>query len=161
MVNRRVVIVGAAIAPLAFVGRRLLAGPGTFETSKLIYVTPIKSDGEESRCKAEIWFAHHAGDLFVVTPPETWRAEAVRQGLTRARLWVGEYGVWTRADGAFREAPMHMASAALEEDARVRSTVLAQLAEKYAEAGWNTWGPRFKKGLADGSRVMIRYRPDG
>ena len=161
MVNRRVVIVGAALAPLALFGRRLLAGSGTFETSKLIYITPIKSDGEESRCKAEIWFAHHAGDLFVVTPPDTWRAKAVAQGLTRARLWVGEYGVWTRSDSAFREAPMHMATATLEEDAKVRAAVLAQLGEKYADDGWSTWGPRFEKGLADGSRVMIRYRPDG
>ena len=24
---------------------------------------------------------------------------------------------------------------------------------------WSSWGPRFSKGLADGSRVMIRYRP--
>ena len=161
MLNRRTfVVVGAALPPLAFFGRRALAGPATLETSKLVYLTPIKSDGEESRCKAEIWFAYHDGDVFVVTPPDAWRAEAVRDGLNRARLWVGEYGNWESADGAFREAPEHMATASLEEGAETRAAVLAAMGAKYADDGWSSWGPRFEKGLADGSRVMIRYKLD-
>ena len=161
MLNRRTLIVGgAAVAPLAFLGRRALAGPATLDTSKLIYLTPIKSDGEESRCKAEIWFAYHDGDVFVVTPPDAWRAQAVRRGLNRARLWVGEFGNWKSANGAFRDAPEHMATASLEEAAETRAAVLAAMSAKYADDGWSTWGPRFEKGLADGSRVVIRYKLD-
>ena len=29
---------------------------------------------------------------------------------------------------------------------------------KYADE-WGSWGPRFRDGLADGSRVLLRYRP--
>ena len=87
-----------------------------------MYLTPIKSNGEESRCKAEIWFAHDAGNVYVVTPPDAWCAQAVRQGLTRARIWVGDFGVWTQSDGAFRDAPEFMATASIETDAAVHAT---------------------------------------
>lgn len=127
------------------------------ETSPLVYITPIKSDGGESRCKAEIWFSHHDGDVFVVTPPDAWRAEAVGKGLNRARMWVGDFGLWQRADGAFREAPELMATASIESDPEVHAVVLSAMGEKYAASGWSRWGQAFKDGLVDGSRVMIRY----
>ena len=129
-------------------------------TSGLIYVTPLKSDGAESRCKAEIWFAYHDGACFVVTPPDAWRARAVAQGLNRARLWVGEFGIWTRADDAFRQAPELMATASLETDAGVHAAVLDIMGGKYAEDGWRRYGPQFRAGLQDGARVMIRYAID-
>lgn len=161
MINRRCFVAAAALSPLAPLARNAVAGPApTFRTSKLIYLTPLKSDGGESRCKAEIWFGYHGGDLFVVTPPTAWRAQAVAKGLTRARLWVGEYGVWTQADGAFREGPEYMARATLEAEADTQAAVLAGMAEKYADDGWARWGPRFEAGLANGERVMIRYRLD-
>ena len=165
MTTRRDLIVGLVIAPSipwlvrTAVAEEESAASATSElsTSPLVYLTPIKSNGEESRCKAEIWFAYHGGHVYVVTPPETWRAQAVGKGLTRTRLWVGDFGVWTRSDGAFRQAPELMASAAIETDADTQAKVLAAMGEKYADSGWGTWGQRFKDGLADGSRVMIRY----
>ena len=162
MIRRRAFIAGAALAPAAlWLPRALAAATPSLETSKLVYLTPLKSDGEESRCKAEIWFGYHAGDVFVVTPAEAWRAQAVAKGLGRARMWVGEYGVWTRADGAFRQGPELMASAAIETDAETQAAVLAAMAVKYADDGWSRWGPRFEAGLDDGGRVMIRYAIDG
>ena len=162
MIRRRAFIASAALAPAAlWLPRALAAATPSLETSKLVYLTPLKSDGEESRCKAEIWFGYHAGDVFVVTPLEAWRAQAVAKGLRRARMWVGEYGVWTRADGAFRQGPELMASAAIETDAATQAAVLAAMAGKYADDGWSRWGPRFEAGLADGGRVMIRYAIDG
>ena len=159
--NRRRFNTGIAIAPAALLAWPALASPReALATSALVYLTPIKSNGEESRCQAEIWFAYHEGDVFVVTPPDAWRAEAVAQGLSRARLWVGEFGVWTQSDGAYRAAPMAMATASLEADAAVQAQVLDAMGAKYAEDGWSRWGPRFKAGLADGARVMIRYRLD-
>ena len=167
MTTRRDLVVGLAVAPAipilvrtAFAEDAGATPADKLETSRLVYLTPIKSNGEESRCKAEIWFSHHDGDVFVVTPPATWRAEAVRRGLARARLWVGEFGVWTQSGGAFRKAPEFMATASIESDAQAQALVLSMMGEKYAESGWGRWGQRFKDGLADGSRVMIRYRLD-
>ena len=57
-------------------------------SSDLIYLTPIRSDGSESRCQAEVWFVPDRGDLYVVTESNTWRAHAPRIGLNRARVWV-------------------------------------------------------------------------
>ncbi len=160
MITRRSLIVGATLAPaLPLLSRTARAAPAAaLKTSKLVYLTPLKSNGEESRCKAEIWFAYVQGDVFVVTPPDAWRAQAVHLGLAKARLWVGEFGIWAAADDAFRQAPELLASAALETDADVQARILAVLGDKYATDGWSTWGRRFRNGLADGSRVMIRYR---
>ena len=167
MATRRDLVVGLAIAPTipllaraAFAEEAEATPSDKLATSQLVYITPIKSNGEESRCKAEIWFAHHDGDVFVVTPPETWRAQAVGKGLTKARLWVGEFGVWTQADGAFRDAPEFMATASIETESNVHAKVLSTMGEKYARTGWGRWGQRFKDGLVDGSRVMIRYALD-
>lgn len=161
MIRRRTLIVGAVAAPAVVMAARVLADASTaLATSKLVYLTPLKSNGEESRCKAEIWFAYHGGDVFVVTQADAWRAQAIRQGLTRARLWVGEFGVWSSADDAFRQAPELMASASLVADSEQQQPVLEAMGGKYAEDGWNTWGQRFRDGLANGERVMLRYAID-
>ena len=163
MITRRRIVSGAALT-LAWPVLTLVAWAQDAETglttSGLIYVTPLKSSGEESRCKAEIWFAYHDGACFVVTPPDAWRAQAVAQGLTRARLWVGEFGIWTDADDAFRQAPELMATASLETDPGVHATVLEIMGGKYADDGWRRWGPQFRAGLQDGARVMVRYAID-
>ena len=160
MISRRTLVASAALAPAFLVARQVLAqASAALQSSKLIYLTPLKSDGEESRCKAEIWFAPHDGDIYVVTQADAWRAEAVRRGLTQARIWVGDFGVWTDADDAFRAAPQIDATAALEANGETQASVLEVMAGKYADDGWSSWGPRFQTGLQDGSRVMIRYVP--
>ena len=163
MITRRRIVSGAALTlawpVLSRVAWAQDAGTG-LATSGLIYVTPLKSSGEESRCKAEIWFAYHDGACFVVTPPDAWRVRAVAQGLTRARLWVGEFGIWTDADDAFRQAPELMATASLETNPDVHATVLEIMGAKYADDGWRRWGPQFRAGLQDGARVMVRYAID-
>ena len=161
MITRRTLVAGAALAPFALWTRTALANAmSALQTSKLVYLTPIKSNGEESRCKAEIWFGYHGGDIYVVTPPDAWRAEAVGRGLTKARLWVGEFGIWTRSNDAFREAPELMATSSLETNTDVQAEVLEKMGAKYADDGWSRWGEEFRKGLADGGRVMIRYVVD-
>lgn len=132
--------------------------PEELSTSSLIYLTPIKSDGEESKCKGEIWFAFHEKEIYVVTPSEAWRAKAIGKDLTEARIWVGEFGNWRQANEAFRKAPELMATGSIVEDKEVHQEVLKVMGEKYSD-GWDTWGPRFKSALEDGSRVMIKYKP--
>ncbi len=136
------------------------AAQAAIETSKLIYITPVKSDGKESACHAEVWFYADGADLLVVTKQALWRSQAIQRGLDRARIWVGDHGVWKSSDGAFRNAPSFLAQAEhISGDAQAVGRTLKAMGAKYADEGWSTYGPRFKKGLADGSRVLLRYRP--
>lgn len=164
--NRREHLLGLAglVAGSALIGlpRSLSAEvgapslPAAADTSQLIYITPIRSDGRESRCQAEVWFLREGDGLFVVTAVDAWRARAIRSGLVQARIWVGDVGVWSRNE-EYRDLPAVMSRAELVPDAATHASILAKFGGKYP-AEWDTWGPRFTKGLADGSRVMIRYQ---
>ncbi len=162
MISRRLFTLGTLATPVVVLLARSVRADDLpkdeLESSKLVYLTPIKSDGEESKCKAEIWFLYHEGDIFMVTDTNAWRAEAIRKDLKDARIWVGDYGNWQRANDKFRDAPEIMAEGAIEEDADVHEEILDAMGEKYSDE-WPTWGPRFKKALEDGSRVMLRYTP--
>jgi hypothetical protein len=126
--------------------------------SDLIYLTPIKSNGEESQCQAEIWFAADGRDMFVVTGTDTWRARAPRMGLAKARVWVGDLGVWTGTDGKYKNLPNVDTDVSVIEDKQEQERVLELFGDKYTME-WLVWGRRFRNGLEDGSRTMLRYRP--
>jgi hypothetical protein len=126
-------------------------------TSPLVYVTPLKRDGSESRCHAEVWFVRDGDSALVVTGAQQWRAEAIGKGLTRARLWVGDHGVWQPGSKDHHASPSFVAEASVEKTAAAHDHALALFGSKYTKE-WGSWGPRFQKGLADGSRVLIRYR---
>ena len=126
--------------------------------STLIYVSPLRSNGSESSCHAEVWFVADQRDLLVVTDAKRWRAASIEQGLDRARIWVGDFGVWK--DASFRKAPSYEARASLDTARTAHATALAAFGKKYT-AEWGKWGPRFEEGLASGDRVLIRYAPAG
>ena len=109
MISRRTLLkTSAAAAALPLLPAIGWTGPSwrdAAEASPLIYLTPIQSSGAESRCQAEIWFASVAGAMYVVTAAEAWRAEAVRQGLSGARIWVGDVGPWRGSDGKYKALP--------------------------------------------------------
>lgn len=126
--------------------------------SPLVYISPLKRDGSESRCHGEVWFVPDGDDLLVVTDPERWRAAAVGKGLDRARLWVGDFGVWKSSNGSFRSGPSYVARARLERDRGVHARALEAFGAKYPDE-WDKWGPRFRDGLASGGRVLLRYTP--
>jgi hypothetical protein len=128
--------------------------------SPLVYVSPLRKDGAESTCHGEVWFVPDGADVLVVTAADRWKARAIGAGLDRARLWVGDFGVWTRASGRWKSGPTFLASAAFEKDAAARERALGAFGRKYPDE-WDKWGPRFRDGLADGSRVLIRYAPTG
>ncbi|MGR8947121.1 MAG: hypothetical protein ACU84Q_03680 [Gammaproteobacteria bacterium] len=128
------------------------------DKSALIYLTPILANGNESACHGEVWFVHHDGEIYVVTQTDAWRAQAIRKGLATAAIWIGEFGVWKRAKNKFRSAPYLRIKGSLETDSAVHAAVLEKFGAKYANE-WSSWGPRFRDGLAEGSRVMLRYHP--
>lgn len=130
--------------------------PAAADTSQLIYITPIKSDGTESRCQAEVWFMRQDDSLYVVTATDAWRARAVKAGLGQARIWLGDVGVWSRNE-EYRDLPSVMGQASLVSDPGLHTALLKKFGGKYPEE-WGTWGPRFQEGLTEGSRVLIRYQ---
>jgi hypothetical protein len=127
-------------------------------SSPLVYVSPLRSSGEESQCHGEVWFVAHQGSLLVVTDQTRWRAEAIGRGLGTARMWVGDVGLWKKSEGRYRQAPSCVAAAQLDSDPATHARALQLFGKKYASA-WDSWGPRFEKGLASGERVLIRYTP--
>jgi hypothetical protein len=154
-------LAGTALATAALPVRAAALSAATVQAlqdSDLVYITPLKRDGSESRCHAEVWFAYDGHDLFVVTASTAWRRRAIAEGLKQARLWVGEYGNWQKSDGKYRQAPELTAVGANVEDTAEQTRVLELMGKKY-HLEWIVWGPRFKNGLADGSRVMLRYSP--
>ena len=159
MLTRRQAVIGASLTPfLSVLGEVTDSTKDALSNSRLIYLTPIKSDGEESSCKGEVWFSYD-GDahVYVVTQYDAWRANAIRQDLTSARIWVGEFGVWTRAGDSYRSAPELMLEGSIENDPTAQDSVLATMGTKYTDE-WGVWGPRFRNGLRDDSRVMLKYR---
>jgi len=126
--------------------------------SPLVYVSPLKKDGSESTCHGEVWFVQEGSDVVVVTAADRWKARAIASGHDRARLWVGDFGVWTRSGGKFKTAPTFLARASFDPGPVQRERALEAFGKKYP-AEWDTWGPRFRDGLVDGSRVLLRYEP--
>jgi hypothetical protein len=129
--------------------------------SPYVYVSPLRSDGEESRCHGEVWFDWIDGAAVVITGSDRWKARSVRRGLDQARIWVGDFGRWKGLLGKnedFRRGPSFEARAEFVEDVRVLDRLLARYEEKYPDE-IGEWRDRMRKGFADGSRVLIRYRP--
>jgi hypothetical protein len=129
--------------------------------SPYVYVSPLRSDGQESRCHGEVWFGWMDGAVVIITASDRWKARSVRRGLDRARIWVGDFGRWKGLLGRnedFRRGPSFEARAEFVEDVDVLDRLLARYEQKYPDE-IGEWRDRMRKGFADGSRVLIRYRP--
>ena len=127
--------------------------------SELIYISHLRSDGSESSCHAEVWFVAEGDDLLVVTWDTRWRSRAIKKGLDRARIWVGDFGMWRQSHGAFKQGPSFLAKGEhISSDAAAVKRTLDAMGPKYATSGWTTYGPRFTKGLKSGHHVLLRYR---
>lgn len=164
MIDRRTFL-GAALgllcSPVTTLAR---AGQpdGALASSPFVYVSPLRSDGSESRCHAEVWYAWLDGAVVLITARDRWKARAVARGLDGARIWVGDYGRWKRLIGAnesFRKGPSFVARAEFVRDAALLDRMLAVYEQKYPEE-IGDWRDRMRSGYADGSRVLIRYRPE-
>ena len=157
LLNQSVALIATSlIFPTQSFARESIAA-AALKKSALIYLSPILSNGAESKCHGEVWFVYHDEEIIVVTQHNAWRAEAVRKNLTTTAIWIGEFGVWTKAKNRYKSAPYVRATGRFETDANMHATVLEKFGAKYSKE-WGSWGPRFTKGLSDGSRVMLRYK---
>jgi hypothetical protein len=131
------------------------------EESSFVYVSPLRADGSESTCHGEVWFAWLDGSVVLTTGSERWKARALRRGLDRARIWVGDHGTWKRTLGTsdeFRKAPSFEARASVVKDVAILERMLATFERKYPkEIG--AWRDKMRRGFTDGSRTLIRYTP--
>jgi hypothetical protein len=131
-------------------------------SSPYVYVSPLLRDGAESSCHAEVWFGWIDGAVVVISAATTWKARSLARGLTRARLWVGDYGRWKQMIGrneAFRAGPSCVARASPVRSDGVLDELLASYEKKYpSEIG--AWRDKMRAGVRDGSRVLIRYAPE-
>jgi hypothetical protein len=131
---------------------------GELQDSDLIYLTTIKSNGQDSRCQSEIWYVWDGKDIFVCTNTSAWRTRAIGQGLVRSRIWVGDMGNWKRTDGAYKTLPMIEASSSIIDDKTQHLRALEMFGDKYPFS-WLRYKSIFTEGLEDGSRSLLRYRP--
>jgi len=130
--------------------------------SSYVYVSPLRSDGHESSCHAQVWFGWLNGAVIVSSKARSWRAQCVALGLDRARIWVGDYGSWKRPFGtneAFRAGPSFDARGSIVEDQSLLQQLFTAYEAKYP-AELSIWRDRIERGFHDGSRVLIRYAPD-
>ena len=155
--RRTLLLAGLASVSLAAIPFTLRASDANLalSNSNLVYLSPYQSDGSLSSCQAEVWYAMLGADVFVCTASSSWRAQAPLKGLSKTQLWAGDLGVWKNAD--YESLPSATAMASIESDDEVLESALQQFGYKYSRE-WDKWGPRFRKGLADGSRTMLRYK---
>jgi len=161
--TRRALLSGGTLllGAFAFLPRRLRAEGAKYqlgaavqallEKDKLVHVCPLKSDGRESSCHAEVWYFWDRDAVVIATATKGWKARAVKGGKDKARLWVGDYG---------STAPTFLASASIDSDKDTFARLLASYATRYPDE-WAKWKPRFESSYNDGSRTVIRYTPIG
>jgi len=129
--------------------------------SEFVYISPFRSDGSESKCHGEVWYGWLDDAVVIVTSKTTWKARALQRGLDQARVWVGNHGRWKTWYGGrneqFRSAPSFRAQAEFTREPELLERLMALYATKYPDE-FDDWGPRQRAGIADGSRILIRYR---
>ena len=129
--------------------------------SEFVYVSPLKSDGSESRCHAEVWYAWLDGRVALITGSDRWKARSVAKGLDRAWIWVGSYGPWKRGPlerSDFQKGPSFLARARTSKDPELLERMLVVYEKKYPD-GIGKWRDRFREGLASGERILVLYQP--
>jgi hypothetical protein len=132
------------------------------EGSPFVYISPLLADGSESTCHAEVWYAWIDESVVVTVASDRWKAGALARGLDRARIWVGDHGLWNTWYGghneAFKTAQHFDAHVEKVESTELLERLLARYEEKYPDEIEN-WRDIMRTGNADGSRVLLRYTP--
>jgi hypothetical protein len=116
-------------------------------SSTYVYISSTRKDGALSR-PAEIWFLWRNGSVYVASAPTTWRVRRIRWKRPQAKIWIG------KTDG-----PSFTATGAVVNEPEMYPILFETYARKYPDR-WKGWEDDFRKGLADGSRVLVRYTPN-
>ena len=130
-------------------------------TSPFVYISPIRTNGTESKCHAELWYAWLDDAVVVTVATSGWKAQSVERGLDRARLWVGDHGRWKgffSNNEKFRSAPSFLARAEIVKDSGAIERLLSVYEEKYPDEIAD-WRDDMRAGSRDGTRVVLRYSP--
>ena len=114
--------------------------------SPYVYISSQRKDGSFGK-PAEIWFLFHQDAVWVGTPPTTWRVKRIKAGRRAAKIAVGS------VDG-----PSFVAEGSIVSDPKVLDVMYATYAKKYPDR-WPAYAQRFRDGMKDGSRVLVRYTP--
>ena len=134
------------VASPAAVGALSAEQQQALDSSKYVYIQSERKSGEFGS-KAEIWFFRHDGAVWVGTPVSTHRVKRIQAGRTKAKVWIGSQ------DGSSFDA-----TGSIVMDEAVNEILFETFAKKYAD-GWAGYADGFRKSLADGSRVLVRYDP--
>ncbi len=162
MIDRRAFLsgsLGLLLTPAALA--RAAEFESALDESGFVYVSPLRSNGRESACHAEVWFAWLDGSVVLITGSERWKARALVRGLDRARIWVGDHGRWKKLVGrneAFRQAPTFDARAEAVKDEALLERMLSVYDRKYPDE-IGSWRDKMRNGMRDGTRTLIRYTP--
>ena len=114
--------------------------------STYVYIATQRKDGSFGK-PAEIWFMYHDGAVWVGTPPTTWRVKRIKHHRPTVKIAVGT------ADG-----PSFEAVGTIVKDPKVADLLFETYAKKYPDR-WPGYAERFKNGMKDGSRVLVKYVP--
>lgn len=133
------------------------------DASPFAYISPLRANGRESTCHAELWYAWLDDAVVVTVARDRWKAGALARGLDRARIWVGDHGRWKTWYGgrneAFRSAPNFEARVEQATDPKLVERLLSVYEIKYPDEVAD-WRDIMRQGSADGSRVVLRYTPN-
>lgn len=144
----RLAVLAAALACLPTVAARAdVPSPEVvraLETSSYVYVATQRKDGSFGS-PAEIWFMWDDGAVWMASPTTTWRVKRIKAGRPAARITVGS-----------RSGPTFTARGAIVRDPAMYDRLYATFAKKYPDR-WPGYETRFRDGLRDGSRVLMRY----
>jgi len=111
-----------------------------------VYIATQRKDGSFGK-PAEIWFMYHDGAVWVGTPPTTWRVKRIKHHRPNAKIAVG------KPDG-----PSFAAVGSIVTDPKVADLLFETYAKKYPDR-WPGYAQKFKDGIKDGSRVLVKYVP--
>ena len=172
-IDRRTFLGAASLLLLS--PRLALAAPGDaakslpettvelLDKSKLVYISPLKKDGTESTCHGEVWFTWLDGSVLINSRRGTWKVRALKAGLDRARIWVGDHGRWkdfvnSKRSHKYLEGPSFDARAHFETDRAVLERLIKLYGDKYG-GDFDRWREDMQTGFYSGQRMLIRYTP--
>lgn len=111
-----------------------------------VYISTQRKSGGFGKA-AEIWFMYHDGAVWVGTPPTSWRVKRIKHHRPNARIAVGK-----------PVGPSFDAVGSIVKDQKVADLLFETYAKKYPDR-WPAYAQKFKDGMKDGSRVLVKYVP--